>query len=136
VTPLFTGSTFSGSGCGTRLVYELSDNVGPVDGGTVSDSGGSCSLLQAYDDVLLLAAGVEGAPPDQCTASTCPGGNDPGTRQLACLLQERIVLEEDVAPYGTSGVQTGAGRISEAATPTARKHEVILIEGDIKFRGL
>jgi hypothetical protein len=55
---------------------------------------------------------------------------------LAWLLQERIVLEEDVAPYGTSGVQTGAGRISEAATPTARKHEVILIEGDIKFRGL
>ena len=83
--------------------------------------------------MLLLAADETGAPPDQCTAADCPGGNDPGTRQLACLLQERIVVEEDP---GVSGVLDGPGRITEAAGSKFRKYELIFIEGDIKFRGL
>jgi hypothetical protein len=141
-TPIFsvTGSEPNPlTTCGNDLDYDLSAQktspTGVQDGGDVSPNGvglddtQDCSLLEAYDDVLL-----PDLLPDQCNSATC---SQPG-RQRICLIDERIFQVEDPDADCTGGTPgscpgTTPGEVDQA-TSKYGKFERHLIEGDIKLR--
>jgi hypothetical protein len=130
--------------CGTELEYLLSvpetSGSDPIDGGTVTSNVAPgdttwprCSLLEAYDDVL-----VPSGLADQCDEGSntdCPDG-----RQLACLMDSRIsqVEDEDAVCADSSGGSVpcpGAepGEVNSADS-LYRKYELIYIQGDLRMR--
>ncbi len=115
VTPVFDASPEPNTStyCGDTLRHYLSELGNPgVNGGDVSaddtatPASVNCSLLEAYDDVL-----VPSTFPDQCDEdAACPPG-----RQVACLIDSR-----------TSPVQ--------GPVPLFKKYELIYVEGDLRMR--
>jgi hypothetical protein len=137
ITPIFSADpgpnldTF----CGTELDYKLSAVASPpslpVDGGTVSSPTGECSLLEAYDDVLVPA----GADRDQCNSATCtlPG------RQMTCALDVRISqVEDENANCGSVSNPASCPGSSPGVVTTAESmymlYQLMYVEGDLKFR--
>lgn len=142
-TPIFsvtgTSEPNASTVCGDDVYYDLSVakslTTDVQDGGDVSPNGvdGSglqdCSLLEAYDDVLL-----PDLLPDQCDSATC---NQPGSQRI-CLIDERIFQVEDADADCTDGTPgscpgTTPGEVQQA-TSKYGKFERHLIEGDIKLR--
>ena len=138
ITPVFSAvpEPNPGTDCGSALSYLLSQPADtglmtpPVDGGTVTSnvSPAECSLLEAYDDVLVPASF-----PDQCTSSGCPTG-----RQIACLVDSRTSQVEDTSAACDGG---GAGSCPgvnpgdvDSATSLFRNYELIYIQGDLRMR--
>jgi hypothetical protein len=145
ITPIFSAERVDepndATECGTALNYLLSvpetSGAEPVDGGTVTTNvapGATmwprCSLLEAYDDVL-----VPDGFGDQCTSGNCPRG-----RQIACLIDSRVSQIEDPAAVCLDGsdqvvaCDSGTAVKIDSATSLYRNYELIFIQGDLRMR--
>jgi hypothetical protein len=138
ITPLFSQpyEPNSATSCGDSVSYLLSQPAvpGPLqNGGTVAPDSTECSLLEAYDDVLLPSDF-----PDQCQDDpACPDG-----RQVACLVDSRTsqIEDPDADCQGTAGDCSTSGPSNpgdvNSAETLLQNYELIYIGGDLLMRRL
>jgi hypothetical protein len=124
ITPVFNADLEPNAStiCGDSLSYLLSEPGNPdVSGGLVRPESSQCSLLEAYDDVL-----IRNGFPDQCTAAGCPAGD-----QIACLIDSRTSQVQDKTAIPVPGDPGGTLSIP---TSLFKSYELIYIQGDLRMR--